>query len=67
MIVAKEITQLLDQVKMSIISKLTNGISRVLKQFYTYFNGTVISTNFILSAAGVFPVLLTINLSYYFL
>ena len=63
MIVAEEITQFSGQVKMSLISQLIDDILRVLQQLYTYFNGTVKSTYFILPASGVFLVPLTFDLS----
>ena len=43
---------------MRLISQLINGISRVSQKLLKYFNGTAISTSFVLPAAGVFPVFL---------
>ena len=37
------ITEFLDQVKISSISQLIKGISRVLQKLLNYFNGTIIS------------------------
>ena len=61
--VAEEITQSSDQVKMILISQLISGISRVLQKLLKYFNDTPISTSFLLPAAGVFPVILILNLN----
>ena len=47
---------------MRLISQLINGISRVLQKLLKYFNGTAISTSFVLPAAGVFHVILILNL-----
>ena len=41
-----------NHVKMKLISQLIKGISRVLQKLLKYFNGTVISTIFLLPAAG---------------
>ena len=41
-------TQSLDQVKMRLILQLINDISRVLQKLLKYFNGTAISTFFVL-------------------
>ena len=43
---------------MRLISQLINGISRVLQKLNKYFNGTSISTSFVLPAVGAFPVVL---------
>ena len=56
------ITQVDDHVKMRLISQLINGMSRVIKKLLNYFNGTVISTTFVLSLAGVSPVIFILNL-----
>ena len=48
---------------MRLISQLINDISRVLQKLLKYFNGTAISTSFVLPAAGVFPVILILNLN----
>ena len=65
--VAEEITQPLDQVKMRLTSQLIHGISTVLQKLLIYFNGTAITTFFVLPAAGDFPVtfILVINDSHY--
>ena len=57
------ITQVDDHVKMRLISQLINGISRVLQKLLKYFNGTIISTSFVLPAAGVFPVIFILDLN----
>ena len=41
------IKHLLDQVRVRLISKLINGISRVLQKVLKYFNGTLILTFFV--------------------
>ena len=48
----KKNEELFDQVKVRLISQLSNGISRVLQKCFGYFNGIVISTSFVL----LFPV-----------
>ena len=40
-----------------------NGISRVLQKLLYYFNGTDVSTTFVLPEAGVLPVILALNLN----
>ena len=44
-------------------SQLINDISRVLQKLLKYFNGTIISTSFVLPAAGVFPVIFILDLN----
>ena len=61
--VAEEITQFLDHVKIRLTSQLINGISSVLPKLLRYFNGTIISTSFVLSAAGAFPVISILDLN----
>ena len=61
--VAEEITQDSDHVKIRLTSQLINGISRVLQKLLKYFNGTIISTSFVLPAAGVFPVVFILDLN----
>ena len=51
---AEEITHFLYQVKTRLISQLINGISRVLQKLLKYFNGTAISTSFVLPATRFF-------------
>ena len=46
---------------MRLISKLIKGISRILQKLPKYFNGTAISTPFVLPSAGVFPVIFTLD------
>ena len=48
---------------MRLTSQLVKGISRVLQKLLKYFNGTGILTSFVLPAAGVFPVILILNLN----
>ena len=43
---------------MRLIAQFFNGISRVLQKLLKYFNGTTISMFVLLSASGVFPVIL---------
>ena len=47
---------------MRLTSQLINCISRGLQKVLKYFNGIAISTFFALPAAGVFPVILSLNL-----
>ena len=61
--VAEEITQDGDHVKIRLTSQLINGTPRVLQKFLKYFNGTIISTSFVLHAAGVFPVIFILDLN----
>ena len=51
-------------VKIRLTSQLINGISRVLQKLLKYFNGTIISTSFALPAAGVFPLIFTLDLNH---
>ena len=60
---AEEITQVGNHVKIRLTSQLINGISRVLQKLLIYFNGTIISTLFVLPAAGVFPVTFILDLN----
>ena len=46
-----------DQFRIRLIAKLIKGISRVLQDLIRYFNGTIISTSFVLSLP-VFRVIL---------
>ena len=48
---------------MRLISQLINGISRVLQKLLKYFNGTIISTSFVLPSGGVFPVIFILDLN----
>ena len=57
------ITQVDDYFKMRLISQLINNISRVLLKLLKYFNGTIISTSFVLPSAGVLPVMLILDLN----
>ena len=41
-------TQFSDHIKIRFIAQLTNGISSVLQKFLKCFNGTTISTSFVL-------------------
>ena len=40
--VAEEITQSLDQVRLTLVSQLIKGISQVLQKLLKYFNGAAI-------------------------
>ena len=51
------IAQVDDHVKMRLISQLINSISRIIQKSLKYFNGTIISTSFVLPLALVFPVI----------
>ena len=61
------ITQSLDQVKISSISQLIKGISRVLQKLLKYFSGAIISTSSLLEilplllSAAVWPVILALK------
>ena len=59
----EEITQFLDQGKIRLTSQLINSISRVLQKLLKYFNGTIISTSLVLLSAGVFPVIVILDLN----
>ena len=61
--VAEEITNFFDQIKMRSIWQLINCIARVLQKLLKYFNGTSISTFFVLPLSGVFPVILILDLN----
>ena len=43
---------------MRLTLQLINGISRVLQKLLKYFNGTIVSTPFVLPSAGVYPVII---------
>ena len=51
------ITKVDDHAKIRLTSQLIKGISRVLQKLIKYFTGTTISTFFVLSLLGVFPVI----------
>ena len=57
------ITQSADQSKISSISQLIKGISRVLQKLLKYFSGTNISTPFISPSSFVWPVILVLKLN----
>ena len=48
---------------MGFISKSIEDISRVLQELLKYFNGTAISTSYVLPSAGILPVIPTLNLN----
>ena len=54
------IMQFSDQVKITIISQLIKGISRVPQKFLKYFNGTIILTSFDPSFS-VWPVIVSLK------
>ena len=60
---AEEITNFLDQVKWRLISQLINRISRFFQKLLKYFNGTNISTFFVLPLSRVFPIILVLDLN----
>ena len=49
--------------KKSLTSQLINGVSRVLKKLFKYFNGAIILTSFVLTLGGVFPVIFILDLN----
>ena len=55
------IAQFLDQGRISLVSQLIKGISRVLQKLLRYFNGTIISTFFV-TLAPVAPVIFRLYL-----
>ena len=62
------ITQFLDQVKISSISQLIKGISRVLQKLLKYFSGTIISISTLpaivpLLPSPVWPVIFALKLN----
>ena len=57
------VMQFESQVNMRFISQLISGNSRAFEKLLKYFNGTAISTSFVLSALGVLPVILALNLN----
>ena len=59
-----QITQVGDRVKMRLTSQLINVISRIFQKLLKYFNGTMISTSFVLPSAGVFPGIFILDLNY---
>ena len=56
-------TQFADHVKISPTSQLIKGISRVLQKLLKYFDGTIISTLFILPSSSVWPVIFVLKLN----
>ena len=48
---------------MTLTSQLVNSVSRVLPKLLKYFNGTIISTSFVLSSAGVSSIIFTLDLN----
>ena len=57
------ITQFFDHVSISFTSQFIIGISRLLQKLLKYFNGTNISTSFVLPSTEVFLVLFTLYLN----
>ena len=57
LVVLLVISQFSDQVKIRFILQLINSISSVLQKLFKCFNGTTISTSFLLSSSN-FPVIL---------
>ena len=54
-------TQFPVDVKIRFISQLINGMSSVLQKLLSYFNGTTISTSFVLLIFYSFPVMLVLQ------
>ena len=54
-----DITQFTDQIRMTLISELINGISKVLQKLLNVLSGTIISTSFVpsVSVSSVFSCL----------
>ena len=52
-------TQSADQLKKRLISQFIKGISKVVQKILKYFNGTAISTSFLLSLGGAFLLFLS--------
>lgn len=48
---------------MKLISQLINSVSRILQKFLKHFNETVILMIFVLTAAGILPVILALILN----
>ena len=46
------------------ISQLIKGVSRIPQKLLKCFNGAAISTLLLLAAAGVFPVIFTLGMTY---
>ena len=57
------ITQVDDHVNIRLTSQLINGISRVFQKLLKYFDGTIVSTSFVLSSSGVFPLIFFLDLN----
>ena len=57
------ITQADDHIKIRLTSQLINVISRALHKLLKYFNDAIISTSFVLSSSGVFPVIFILDLN----
>ena len=57
------ITQSADQSKISSISQLIKGTSRVLQKLLKYSSGTIISTPFIYPSSFVWPVIYALKLN----
>ena len=49
--------------KIRLTSHLINGVSRVRQDLLKYFNGTIISTSFVVPLSGVFPVIFILYLN----
>ena len=56
-------TQVHDHFNWRLILQLINDIPSVLQKLLKYFNCTTISTSFVLSSAGVFPVIFILDLN----
>ena len=56
------ITWVDNHVRMRLVLQLISGILRVLPKLLKYFNGTAISTFFVLLSSGDFPVIFILDL-----
>ena len=50
-----------DQIRIRWISQLIKDISRILQKLLKYINGAGISTLFVLSCSGIFPIIFTLD------
>ena len=57
-----EVTKFDDQVKMGLIFQSISGVTRNFPKLLKFFNGAALSATFVLSSAGVFPVVFTLDL-----
>ena len=55
------ITQVVDHVKLRLISQFIEDISRVLQKLLKYFNGTAILTSFVLPLSVFLSIIITLD------